>query len=362
MRVSSDPQPQALTPVRIALIVAGLAIMSALSYYRLIKEKEEELGRPMSISGETMGTTYAIKVLVPPKTAFSIWEFQLQSQTLMGLVEIRMSTYLPHSTLSKFNAWDSSEPFEISQEIATVLAAALKVSDQSAGAFDITVGPIVNAYGFGPKKPETPPTPSELAALKERVGYEKLTLDLEASTLQKSRPDIYCDLSAVAKGYAVDLIARMLEREGISDYFIEIGGEIRASGRNARGETWTVGIEEPLPDRRNIYKVLPLHNYAMATSGDYRNYYEENGKRISHTIDGRTGRPIDHDLASVTVFHDECMMADAYATALMVLGPDDGYLMAELLELPALFLTRNEDATFKERVTPAYIDRFGSAR
>ncbi len=359
--MSPELEPQGLSPARIALILAGLAVLSALTYYRLGADPKEQLGRPESIAGETMGTTYSIKILVPVGADFSHWELQAKSNGALNLVDALMSTYRPDSELSRFNALNSSAPLVISHELATVLDAALRVSAQSAGAFDITVGPIVNAYGFGPDEVSALPTEPELAALKERVGYEKLTLDLDVPTLQKSRPDLYCDLSAIAKGYAVDLLAQLLERDGISDYFIEVGGEIRARGRNPRGETWTVGIEEPHSNTRNIYKVLPLENFAMATSGDYRNFYEADGKRISHTIDARTGRPVTHNLASVSVFHEQCMMADAYATALMVLGPIDGYLMAEILDLPALFLTRNEDGTLNERVTPAYTKRFGQA-
>ncbi len=364
--MSTDPGPKSLSPMRIALLLAGLAIISALSYYRLAEDTPPPPpGRPVTISGETMGTTYSIKVVIQRSARMSIWEFQIIQITLESMLSVldnRMSTYKPDSELSRFNAWDSTEPFEVSQQVVDVTAAALKVGDQSAGAFDITVGPIVNAYGFGPEERTTSPDEEELAALRERVGYEKLTVDLSAQTISKARPDIYCDLSAIAKGYAVDVMARMLEGKRLTDYFIEIGGEVRARGHNERGEIWTVGIEKPLERERAVYRALPLEDFAMATSGDYRNYYEENGTRISHTIDARTGRPITHNLASATVFHRRCMMADAYATAMMALGPDDGYLMADLLDLPVLFLIREPDGTFSERTSPAFEERFGTAR
>ncbi len=355
--------------MRIALLLAGIAIVWALSYYRLAEDTPEPLGQPsrpyFNITGETMGTTYSIKVVVPRDANLSgvgFQLFQIPIQIMLDLLDNSMSTYKPDSDLSRFNAWTSPEPFEISREMAAVMAAALEVSDQSAGAFDITVGPIVNAYGFGPDERAAPPDEEELAALRERVGYENLTLDLSASTISKARPDIYCDLSAIAKGYAVDALARILEEKRTTGYFIEIGGEVRARGHNERGEIWTVGIEEPLENERAVYRAVPLDDFAMATSGDYRNYYEENGARISHTIDARTGRPITHNLASASVFHAQCMMADAYATAIMVLGPDDGYLMAELLNLPVLFLIREPDGTFSERVSPAFEKRFGTAQ
>ncbi len=363
--MSTGPEPKSLSPMRIVLLLAGLAIVSALSYYRLAEKTPEPPGRPFSLSGETMGTTYSIKLIAQPRADLSYWEFrifQFTLQSMLALVDDRMSTYKLDSELSRFNTWTSSEPFEISQQMAAVMSAALEVSDQSAGAFDITVGPIVNAYGFGPEERTTPPDEEELAALRERVGYEMLTIDPTVPAISKARPDIYCDLSAIAKGYAADVMAQMLERRRITDYFIEIGGEVRARGRNERGEIWTVGIEKPLEKGRAVHRAVPLEDFAMATSGDYRNYYEENGARISHTIDARTGRPITHNLASVTVFHKQCMMADAYATAIMVLGPEDGYLMAKILNLPVLFLVRGPGGTFSERSTPAFEERFGAAR
>ena len=362
--MSTSPEPQPLSPMRIVLLLLGIAIVAALSYYRLAEETPEPSGISVIITGETMGTTYSIKMIVPRDANLSPWElriFQVSLQTMLAGLDNSMSTYKPDSDLSRLNVWASSEPFEMSQEMAAVMAAAFKVSDQSAGAFDITVGPIVNAYGFGPEERAAPPDEKELAALRERVGYEKLTLDPSVQTISKARPDIYCDLSAIAKGYAVDVMARMLEGNRFTDYLIEIGGEVRARGHNERGEIWTVGIEEPLEKERAVYRAVPLEDFAMATSGDYRNYYEENGTRISHTIDARTGRPISHNLASASVFHEQCMMADAYATAIMVLGPDDGYLMAELLNLPVLLLIREPDGTFSERTSPAFEERFGTA-
>ena len=362
--MSSGPEPRSLSPMRIAFLVVGLVIISALTYYRLIEDKPERPWRLVKFSGETMGTTYQLKWVAIGSADLTRWglRVRIQIQAKLAHLDVLMSTYKPQSELSRFNASNSLQPFEISRETAEVFLAALQVSDQSGGAFDITVGPIVNAYGFGPEDHTKPPTEEELAALRERIGYEKLTLDMAASTVQKSQADIYCDLSAIAKGYAVDAVARILEHQGLTDYFIEIGGEIRARGRSERGGLWSVGIEEPLKGERAIHRIVPLENYAMATSGDYRNYYEESGVRISHTIDARTGRPITHNLASVSVFHEQCMMADAYATAMMVLGPDDGYLMAEILNLPALFLIRESDGSFSERATPAFDERFGAAR
>ncbi len=364
--MSAGPERQPLSPKRIAFLVVGLVVISGLSYYRLSGDVPGKAGRLVAFRGETMGTTYMAKMIFP-RPAFGIFgrdrtDIEGTVQEMLDHVDGLMSTYKPNSELSRFNASDSLAPFGISHETAEVFLAALKVSEHSDGAFDITVGPIVNAYGFGPENHVGPPDEDELEALMERIGYEKLKVDMAALTVRKSQADIYCDLSAIAKGYAVDVVARFAEEQGITDYFIEIGGEIRAKGHSERGDLWSVGIEEPIEGARAIHRVVPLEDSAMATSGDYRNYYEEGGVRVSHTIDARTGRPITHNLASVSVFHEQCMMADAYATAMLVLGPDDGYLMAKILDLPVLFLIREDDGTFSERATPAFEERFGAAR
>ena len=187
-----------------------------------------------------------------------------------------------------------------------------------------------------------------------RTGYEKLEYRLDPPALRKLHPELTIDLSALAKGYGVDVLAEYLEEVGVQDYMVEIGGEIRARGTNPDGQVWRIGIEKPEPGgQRSVYEALPLEDLGMATSGDYRNYYELDGERLSHTIDPRTGRPITHKLASVTVLHEECAFADAYATALNVLGPERGYELAVSLKLPALFIVRVDDR-FEEKATPAF--------
>ncbi len=237
-----------------------------------------------------------------------------------------------------------------------MFAMAREISEASGGAFDITVGPLVNAWGFGPENP-TPDGPSdeELIALRERVDYRKVEVNVEECTIRKARPDIYCDLGAIAKGYAVDLVAVVLEDLGFTNYMVEVGGEVRAHGVNANGVPWQIGIEKPDVARRTIQRTISLVDMGMATSGDYRNYYERDGVRLSHTIDPRIGRPIAHKLASVTVLHKGCAMADGYATAFMVLGLDEGYALAENLGMAALFIVRDESGGFIEKPTPAFL-------
>ncbi len=187
-----------------------------------------------------------------------------------------------------------------------------------------------------------PPTEPELARLAERVGYERIVVDAEAGTLTKTHPLTVADLSAVAKGYGVDQVAEALEDMGVLAFMVEIGGEIRARGRKAGGAPWRAGIEAPDAEVRSIYRAVDLVDMAIATSGDYRNYYEIDGVRYAHLIDPRTGRPARHAGASVSVLHPRAAVADAWATALSVLGPDEGFALAEREGLAAFFLTRAE--------------------
>jgi thiamine biosynthesis lipoprotein len=171
--------------------------------------------------------------------------------------------------------------------------------------------------------------------------------------VQKTQPDLEVDLSAVAKGFAADQIADLLRSQSVADYMVEIGGEVQTAGRNAQGKPWQIGVEAPLVGIRDVQRAVPLSGMAMATSGDYRNFFEINGQRYSHIIDPRTGRPADHNLVSVSVLHSSCAMADAWATALLVLGPDEGAAVAEREQLAVLFIVKT-DGGFVERTTPLF--------
>jgi len=305
-------------------------------------------------SGPTMGTTYTVKVAALPLPRPELRRIADTITERLRHVTDLMSTYEPDSELSRFNRHASTEPFPLSPETCEVFRVAQDVSQRSGGAFDVTVKPLVDAWGFGPPgRPATPPTPEELAALRERVGYRLLTLDLWANTLAKSNPATTCDLSAVAKGYAVDAIATALLELDYKDFLVEVGGEIRAHGHRQDGRPWRVAVERPDAGGRATDQVVDIEDLAMATSGDYRNYYEQEGHRISHLIDPRTERPIDHLLASVSVAHERCDYADAWATALMVLGPEEGRATAEREGLAAYFLVREGDG-FRALATPAF--------
>ncbi|MBW2401473.1 MAG: FAD:protein FMN transferase [Deltaproteobacteria bacterium] len=303
--------------------------------------------------GESMGTSWSVKLAVVDLDAAERAEVKRTIEFELRAVDEAMSTWRLDSELSRFNAHGSTEPFPVSNELLAVFRIASEVSELSGGAFDVTVGPVVAAWGFGATdRIPAPPPPEELEQLRERVGYR--LVEVQAGALRKSRGDVVCDLSAIAKGFAVDRVAEALSELGYRDYLVEVGGEIRARGQRRGGGFWRVAIERPDAGARDAFDVLPLRDVALATSGDYRNFYQSGGRRYSHTIDPRTARPIEHALASVSVLHRDAVYADALATALNVLGSEAGYSLAEREGLAALFIVREADAAFSARATPAF--------
>lgn len=284
-------------------------------------------------------------------------ESSLQSMILREteFVEGMMSRYRQDSELSRLNRHEADRPMKLSPDLAALLSKALEVSRITGGAFDVTVGPLLRLWGFHKKEGRGGmPTDAQVASALERTGYQKLNLNLAQALATKRIPDLDLDLSAIAKGYGVDRIADALEKEGFHRYLVEIGGEIRAKGSTERGIPWRVGIEKPISERRETFQVIALQNRAVATSGDYRNFYFLDGRRISHTIDPRTGWPVSHGLASVTVVHRSCTLADALATGLTVLGPKEGFDLAARKGVPALFITRDENNALVDRATAEF--------
>ena len=307
----------------------------------------------LKVHGEALGTFYAITIAAPPTGMTDAWVKQLADETL-DRVNRLMSTYREDSELSRFNRHDQPAPFPVSEETYKVFEIAQQIAAESGGAFDVTVGPLVNAWGFGPAAFEKPPDETTLNTLLQCTGYEKITLH-PGPAISKARPDVYCDLSAIAKGYAVDAVAEAFEQAGITRYMIEVGGEIRVAGRNPRGAAWTLGIEAPKRGVRELHTAIGMEQGTLATSGDYRNMYELDGRLVSHTIDPHTGYPIQHALASASVIHSSCTWADGYATALMALGPEKAEAFARERGLAVLLLVHDADAnTFKEISTPQF--------
>ena len=298
--------------------------------------------RPATVGyyGQALGTTWSVQLADNPNG-----NIQELIQAELNIVNAKMSTYQPDSEVSRFNRTDL-KPFEISSDTALVIQTALDLHQKSQQAFDITIGPIVNAWGFGFPPALQKPTEDSLQDLKDSIGSEKLTLT--GTTLTKSNPSTKIDLSAIAKGYAVDAVSQALIKTGHNNFLVEVGGEIYARGTKGN-KSWLVGIEQPNPEQGVVQLVIPLRDAALATSGDYRNYKEIDGVRYSHTIDPRTLKPISHTLASISIIAPTVMEADGWATALNVLGEEEALRLAEEYDLGLYMLLREEDGTFRAR-------------
>ncbi len=243
---------------------------------------------------------------------------------------------------------------DVSLEFCTKVEESLAISKKTGGAFDITVGPLVNLWGFGPGEMiDQPPSDDAISSLMATTGYENLHADCARPAVKKDIPGLMLDMSAIGKGYAADRIGDLLASLGFDSYLVEIGGELNIRGLNAKGEPWAIGIEAPLPNERRPHTIVHLTDTGMATSGDYRNFFEADGKIYSHTIDTRMGRPVKHTLASVTVVAPEAYRTDALATALLVMGPEEGLAFAEREGLAVLMLIRTNGG-IEERQTAAF--------
>ncbi len=347
------PPPGALNRRTQALLLVGVVLLAGFSVYRLYFAQPP--GPYTVYSGATMGTTWNVKVAGDDLGPNAMRAIGAAIEETLDDVVGRMSTWEESSELSRFNAMESTAPFSISPPVVEVLEVAQQVSRRSQGAFDVTVGPLVDAWGFGSQGPtRTPPSEAAIGLLLQRVGYRGLKLDSAASRLEKIDPRMQVDVSAIAKGYGVDRVAGALAALGRRDYLVEIGGELLARGRRNDGRVWRVAIERPTEGIGTVHRVLELQDRAMATSGDYRNYYEIDGRRFSHTLDPRSGRPITHSLASVSVIHESATWADAWATALNVLGPEAGYALADAEGLAAYFIVGQGPEGFESRWTPAF--------
>jgi thiamine biosynthesis lipoprotein len=313
----------------------------------------------LHFSGNTMGTTYNIKYLASTETSIDLLK-PLVDQRLIELNN-QMSTYIPSSDLSKFNKSSSLEWQSSPSELLFVVNHALNVGQLSNGAFDPTIGPLVNLWGFGPTGKRKVPSENDIKEALKNVGLDKITLDLSTSKWKKNTMGVYVDLSALAKGYGVDKIAALLEEKGVLNYMVEIGGEVKTLG-SKNSKPWAIAIESPnLENKEKSYqRVLKLSSKAMATSGNYRNFFKEGSRHYSHTIDFKTGRPVSHTLASVSVIDDSsCMNADAWATALMSMGFEKGLEIAEKLKISAYFIYKlDSEADFSVKETTEFKKQF----
>nr|WP_238914151.1 FAD:protein FMN transferase [Achromobacter insolitus] len=302
-----------------------------------------------ALAGATMGTTWSARLALPRGRTEA--EARHAIQAALDEVVAQMSTWEPDSDITRYNraatGWQT-----LPAGFFHVLSHALALAEDSGGAYDPTVGPLVNAWGFGPhQRAFEPPSPSAIEAARTRCGWRRVQLDAQhQAALQPG--GAYLDLSSIAKGYGVDRAAMALDALGITQYLVEVGGELRARGKRPDGQPWRVAIE--VPDASDDHALaLPLRDHSIATSGDYRRHAGNGDERYAHTIDPRTGLPVRNNLASVTVLHPGCMQADALATALTVLGEEEGLAYARRHELAALFILRERDA-WRVVATPAF--------
>ena len=304
------------------------------------------------LSGPTMGTQFTVTVAA--ESEFDRESLRNQIYETLDDIDSRMSTYRANSELTQFNHARSTDWIRVSPELCGAVDRSLALSTLTRGAFDITVGKLVNLWGFGPDgSRHEPPADADIAAARLTTGHEKLHADCDRLAMRKDHAELYIDLSAYAKGLAADDISALLDREGIANYLVEIGGDLRTRGHNANNVQWRVAIEKPDETGRTVAKIIHISDRSVATSGDYRNFFESEEQRYSHTIDPRTGRPVTHNVASVTVLADSAAYADALATALMVLGPDDGLAFADEEGIAAYFLHR-EDNGIAERMSAPF--------
>ena len=312
----------------------------------------------LDLDGSALGTSFVVSIVEPPG---DLDAEQLRNDVVAVLQRIDelASTWRDDSELTVFNADQSIDWIPVSDEFCVLLERSQEVSKVTDGAFDLTIGPLVNLWGFGPEgQIVTPPSADDIEAAQRRVGFDKLETDCDERLVRKDEPDLYVDLSGWAKGHAVDQLAEMLNQKGFENYLVEVGGELRVKGLNRESSNWAIGIEAPSTSERVPHAVVNVTNTSVATSGDYRNYFEHQGQRFSHTIDARTGRPVRHNLAAVTVIDASAAYADAMATALLVLGPDAGPALAEKLHIAAYFLVR--DQTDIREITTTEFDTLGA--
>ena len=309
--------------------------------------------KKVTFSGPMMGTQYRVTVLLDAKLETDVEQIEQSIVKAMESVNESMSTYLPDSELNKINLVRENVKFKLSEPLYDVIKESLAISELSRGAFDITLGKAVNMWGFGSDGKITEyPSDQELEQIKQSSGYQKI--QLQERSIIKTVSDMSLDLSAIAKGYAVDQVANSLSGFGIENYLIDIGGELRGAGLSQNNKAWTVGIEKPYT-LGSIQEIITLTNKSIATSGDYRNYHIIDGKQFSHTIDAITLKPVFHRLALVSVIDDNASTADALATAIMALGDDKGWVFAQENDLTVYMVIREDEKdTYRVKMTETF--------
>lgn len=319
--------------------------------------KKEITAEALSLGGETMGTTFAIKYY-PTNGTPDQKELLREVDTVLDSVNGEMSTYINDSEIQKFNSLKTIDSwFKVSPGFHWVTRVALALAEKTEGIYDPTVAPLVELWGFGVNKTKTVPSEKEIAEAKQTVGFQMVIADEQEPMLRKTKLGVKLDLSSIAKGWGVDQVGRLLESKGVEHYMVEIGGEVRTKGGKADQTPWQIGIS--IPENSNLggaQKIVLLNNAALATSGDYRNYFEADGKRYAHVLDPRSGSPALSDIASVSVLEEtgDCTQADGLATALLAMGTQPAMKFATDNNLAVYIISHKNDEEFTEWMTPEF--------
>ncbi|CUR53837.1 FAD:protein FMN transferase [Serratia symbiotica] len=324
-------------------------IIFCLILYLLFSETEL-----VNLNGKIMGTSYSI-YYVPKKNNFTIKKINIEIRKKLEKINNQMSTYLTTSEISRFNSSQLiNTPFPVSSDTSYVISEALRIYKITNGAFDITIGKLVNLWGFGSELRKSKiPNILEIKKYHSWVGSDKISVI--GNTLIKSIPELYIDLSSIAKGYSVDVISEYLNSQNIKNYIVEIGGEVRICGIKNNQQPWRIAIERPNSKIQQAQLIIKPGTISIATSGNYRNYFDQNGKRFSHTINPNTGWPIDNNLLSITVLYSSCITADGLATGFSVLGPECGMKLANILNIPVMMILSTKNG-IEERYSKAFKD------
>lgn len=351
-------QPRRFHPIKAGWV---LLVLAAFTVYTTHRDQPPRLWR---WSGQIMGAGYTVQVVdrrLNEKDFAALTN--LVEQALHDLND-ELSTWLPDSAISRFNASESLDPFPVSPSTVEITKTALEISELSGGAFDVTFSPLFDLWGFGRSGPKHIPTDDAIAATLTRCGYRNLSLP-SPTQIQKAIPGLQVTFNAIAPGYAADVVTALLKKAGHTNTYVDVGGEIVVSGVNQSRKPWRLGIERPDYDAEpgsHVEAVVQFTDAALATSGDYRNYFKDDtGRVFAHIFDPRTARPATTKVASISVIAETGAKADALATTLFVMGPDEGlpWLAERLPTVQALFIMRDSETTFREIATPGFFESTG---
>jgi thiamine biosynthesis lipoprotein len=330
--------------LEMTIVLARLVYICGLLLILTSCSDSDDHSKPIRLTGQTMGTSYSVTIVNKPD-GIDKQKLKESIEDLLAKVNSQMSNWDRNSEISLFNKNNSDKPIHISQSLFDVITAANDINLKSGGVFDITLTPLINLWGFGTSKSVTEtPTESEIFFALNKVGQKNLLkLNYNEKTLSKIKKGVSINLSAIAKGYGIDQLAAMLADMQINRYLIEIGGDLIVSGLNAEDKPWSIGVETPSLTKHSVQSILTIRDKAMATSGDYRNFFEKNGIRYSHIINPNTGKPIRHKTSSVTVLAKNAMLADGWATAMLAMGAEKGMVVANRYQLAVFFISKNKN-------------------